>query len=105
MAVLHANILFLAGATHHQSKQNVIISAENKYAFSEPEHEAYTKNSLVNDVCSANGAKKALESKWDFACDIFIDEYSPKAHPIQRATLANESKFWSKFQLNSSLMS
>lgn len=55
------------------NKDQEPLSAGNKYPLSEPEHESYTKNSLLNDICSNHEGKKALESKCDYICDIFFD--------------------------------
>lgn len=49
------------------------MSAGNKYPLSEPEHELHTRNSLLNDLNSANEHKRGLESTCDYICDIFIN--------------------------------
>jgi len=45
----------------------------NRYPLSEPEHDSYTKNSLMNDLQSSNEVKKGFESTCKFVYNILND--------------------------------
>lgn len=64
-----SNILKPIGPIDHAAKKQ----EQNKYTFSEPEHEAYTKNSLINEISSTNGVKVAADSKCDIGWELDIE--------------------------------
>lgn len=68
-----SNILKPVSQIEQGFKKQENYSAENKYAYSEPEHEAHTKNSLANEITSVTGAKPAPESKWDLGWELELE--------------------------------
>ena len=69
-----SNILKPILPIDHWSKKK----EQHKYTYSEPEHEAYTKNSLINEVSSLNGVQVAHDSKYDISCEVYREQDLPQ---------------------------